>query len=529
MCHLGRHPPQCRPRPRRCCRCRRRTPARSPRSCGSSSPRCWTRARSIGRCGSSTRRGAGLQFRFDPDDVAETFASASGSFLVHFAREGRSAVPGEDADATGVPDSVEEVAAIYDEVIVHYRDVLGFRPPRSDEDLPDNGGDGRFDVYLGDFAGVGDGVFRVDACDPDDEGRCAGFMTQENDYAGYDYPSTRTANRILGSHELFHAVQAAYDHGQDTPMMEGTAVWATESFDPSLQDFEGFVGGYLSNTDRSLDVPMVGPVDPSRKPTPCIGTADEVAACRAAAEGGEGGGGGGGDAGGGGGAGGEAPPEREEGDGDGGCGCRIGRPAAAGGHALGAALLGLALHRRRRLVGGVVVSIEHVQARIHLRGEVGVIEVAAGVDDDDGGGRVSLRAPPGLFHPEVREVPLSWQARVVRRERRAARLEADVEVRDRLVPEGRPRRALEALGESRPSPPPVSLTSRSPIEGISGLDTRTPARASSPSAPGSTFTIAVAPTLAWTVRPPGATGGQSVLGRGREIYKPPRRQGRREK
>ncbi|WP_437659313.1 MXAN_6640 family putative metalloprotease [Sorangium sp. So ce1182] len=491
-------------------------------------------------------RGADLQFRFDPDDVVETFASASGAFLVHFAREGRSAVPGADADASGVPDFVEEVAAIYDEVIVHYRDVLGFRPPRSDEDLADNGGDGRFDVYLVDFAGVGDGVFRVDACAPDED-RCAGFMTQENDYSGYDYPSTRTANRILGSHELFHAVQAAYDHGQDTLITEGTAVWATESFDPSLRDFEGFVDGYLSNTDRSLDVPMVGPVDPfsygsalffqfleerfgdgtvralwerledgasgeadpvwfeqlapllssqaqttfaeafvefaawnlltgaaadpersyaagagyrglapqaveaptsdrlrvfhasaqyfsvppggratmtaalaapaddpaqldglalllaprrgraygevvragdvaagealidtagadglavivvnglqegeSRKPTLCIGTSDEVAACRAAAEGGAGGdgGGGGGSGGGGAGDGGEAPPEDTgggDGGDDGGCGCRVGAPAAAvgssaaaGSAALGASLLGLAVRRRKR-------------------------------------------------------------------------------------------------------------------------------------------------------------------------------------
>ncbi|WP_437587236.1 MXAN_6640 family putative metalloprotease [Sorangium sp. So ce1000] len=207
-------------------------------------------------------RGTSLQFRFDPDDVVETFASASGSFLVHFAREGRCAVPPADDDATGVPDFVEEVAAVYDEVIAHYRNVLGFRPPSSDEDLPDNGGDGRFDVYLVDFAGVGDGVFRVDACAEDGGDRCTGFMTQENDYSGYGYPSTLTANRILGSHELFHAVQAAYDHGQDTLITEGTAVWATESFDPSLKDFEGFVDGYLANTDRSLDVPFTGPVDP---------------------------------------------------------------------------------------------------------------------------------------------------------------------------------------------------------------------------------------------------------------------------
>ncbi|MGK4000393.1 MXAN_6640 family putative metalloprotease [Sorangium sp. So ce1024] len=500
-----------------------------------------------------TTRGTQLQFRFDPDDVVETFASASGSFLIHFAREGRNAVPDADVDATGIPDFVEEVAAVYDEVLVHYRDVLGFRPPASDEHLPDNGGDGRFDVYLVDFAGIGDGVFSADACGVDGgEDRCVGFMTQENDYAGYGYPSTRTANRILGSHELFHAVQAAYDNDQDTVLKEGTAVWATESFDRSLRDFEGFVDGYLANTDRSLDVPLGGPVDPfsyggalffqfleerygegtvrslwervedgafgeadpvwfeqlepllssraqatfaeafvefatwnlltgaaadparsyadgagyrglvprrvsapysdrlrvfhasaqyfsvppggrarmtaalaapagdpssrdglalllaarrggaygdvvraadpaagaepidtegadglavivvntlqdgaSRKPTLCIGTADEVAACRAAAEGEAGGdgGGGGGEGGDGGEGGGKALPGGDEGGADGGCGCRIGSPVAAaggsaapGGLALGASLLALAARRRGERARSAVSS-----------------------------------------------------------------------------------------------------------------------------------------------------------------------------
>jgi hypothetical protein len=206
--------------------------------------------------------GTDLQFRFDPGDVVETFGSASGSFLVHFARDGRHAVPGVDADASGVPDFVEEVAAVYDEVLLHYRDDLGFRTPRSDEGAQDNGGDGRFDVYLVDFDGVGDGAFRVDGCGPESPDTCVGFMTQENDYRGYGYPSTLRANRILGSHELFHAVQAAYDANQGSVMAEGTAVWATESFDPSLRDFEGFIDGYLQNCERPLDAPLPGPVDP---------------------------------------------------------------------------------------------------------------------------------------------------------------------------------------------------------------------------------------------------------------------------
>jgi hypothetical protein len=116
----------------------------------------------------------------------ETHGSASGHFLVHFTKAGTHAVPPADVDASGVPDFVEEVATVYDEVYQRYHVDLGFRTPVSDEGIPiDNGGDGRFDVYLVDFAGVGDGVFRTDGCGAENPEVCAGYMVQENDYAGY--------------------------------------------------------------------------------------------------------------------------------------------------------------------------------------------------------------------------------------------------------------------------------------------------------------------------------------------------------
>lgn len=202
-------------------------------------------------------------YQFDPGDVVETHGSASGHFLIHFTKAGNHAVPAADSDASGIPDFVEEVANVYDEVYKRYHDDLGFRPPASDEAIPtDNGGDGRFDVYLVDFAGIGDGIFRTDGCDAQNAEVCSGYMVQENDYAGYGYPSTTIANRILGSHEYFHAVQAAYDINQGSVANEGSAVWATEKFDPSLEDFEGFLSGYLKNTDRTLTEPLPGPVDP---------------------------------------------------------------------------------------------------------------------------------------------------------------------------------------------------------------------------------------------------------------------------
>lgn len=207
-----------------------------------------------------TDTSSGLMWRFAPTETVESFGADGGAYKVFFTRAGTNAVPGGDADDSGVPDFVEVVDSTYEAVGALYHGPLGYRRPVSDGTISDNGGDARFDIYLVDFARAADGAFRVDQCPPSSPSRCIGYVVQENDYAGYGYPSTTIANRILASHEYFHAVQAAYDDDQSVVISEGTAVWASERFDPTLNDLEGFVHGYLERTDRSIDSPPPGPV-----------------------------------------------------------------------------------------------------------------------------------------------------------------------------------------------------------------------------------------------------------------------------
>jgi hypothetical protein len=228
------------------------------------------------RCGSSGFHEPGAQadealrpdspgsddlFRFAPDDTVETFDSEGGSFRVHFTRAGTNRARPLDFDADGVPDFVQNVALTAEAVLGFYRDTLGFRVPPSDAALADNGGDGRFDIYLVDFGGRGDGNFQRDGCDGS-PATCTGYLVQENDFSGYGYSSILEGIKVVTSHEFFHAVQAGYSATGSSVVSEGTAVWATEKFSPALDDFEGFVGGYLSNPDRPLDQPLPGPTDP---------------------------------------------------------------------------------------------------------------------------------------------------------------------------------------------------------------------------------------------------------------------------
>lgn len=193
---------------------------------------------------------------FDRGDVVERSPSPAGDFVVHFTRAGRNAVPADDADRDGVPDFVTLTARTYDAVLAAQR-ALGFRAPLGDGAL---GGDARFDVYLVDFAGRADGAFRADDC-AGDGAPCAGHMLQENDFAGYGYPSAADAVRTLASHELFHAVQSAYRSGEPVVLQESTAVWATERFDPALPDLERLAARYLDAPDRPLDQDPAGPPD----------------------------------------------------------------------------------------------------------------------------------------------------------------------------------------------------------------------------------------------------------------------------
>ncbi len=71
----------------------------------------------------------------------------------------------------------------------------------------------------------------------------------------------RVGPQLGSSHEFFHAIQAGYDVRRGPILEESTAVWGTEQFNPSLDDFEGFVSGYLTRPDRSLDQVQTGPVD----------------------------------------------------------------------------------------------------------------------------------------------------------------------------------------------------------------------------------------------------------------------------
>lgn len=192
---------------------------------------------------------------YTDDDVLATFDSAGGTARVWYSTAGPNATVLDDEDGTGVPDFVELVAASTEAVLVFYAD-HGFRSPISDGA---RGGSAAMDVYLVDFALQADGMYAAETCTGTSPRQCSGYFLMENDFAGYGYSDLPTAIRVLTSHELFHAVQAAYDSNEEVWWAEGTATWAEWAFDPGTEDFLWLVDAFLEDTERSLNEPPAEP------------------------------------------------------------------------------------------------------------------------------------------------------------------------------------------------------------------------------------------------------------------------------
>jgi len=200
-------------------------------------------------------------FSYDETDVVESWDEPTGRVRVHYSVEGNNVTLLADDDTDGIPDFAQDVANTAAAVLAFYEDDLGLRAPVSEEEmgLGELGGSYALDVYLVDFAGNGDGAFGIDTCDSDPF-HCSGFLSIENDFYGYGYPSLQLAIDVLTSHELFHGVQQAYDSRQDSWFTEGTATWAERAYDPDSDDFLRFADAYLADTARSINRPPIGPV-----------------------------------------------------------------------------------------------------------------------------------------------------------------------------------------------------------------------------------------------------------------------------
>ena len=151
---------------------------------------------------------------------------------VHWVSSTADAPPPADFNHNQVPDQVDRTLAAFEVAWTVEVVRMGFRAPKSDITSPDHGPDGRLDVYLADVGSRDLGGY-VATDDPhaSDGGYLyrdySAYVVVDNDFSPSQLGSSggQGGLRVTAAHEFFHAVQYAYDSGEDEWLVEGTAAW----------------------------------------------------------------------------------------------------------------------------------------------------------------------------------------------------------------------------------------------------------------------------------------------------------------
>ncbi len=142
--------------------------------------------------------------------------------------------------ANGIPDYVDQALAVAENVWSTEVGTMGYRSPLSDVTSTDHGPDGGLDIYL---SNLGPQLYGY--CTSDDPGldmpgtfTASAYCVVDNNYTEPVFQNhTPIQNlKVTLAHEFFHAVQFAYDIGEDRWLMEGTATWMEDQVYDAIND-----------------------------------------------------------------------------------------------------------------------------------------------------------------------------------------------------------------------------------------------------------------------------------------------------
>ncbi len=204
---------------------------------------------------------------FAPDSEY-THDTPGGYFKIHFTKTGTNAVyqPTVDNNGNGVPDFVDSCASILDYIWAKEVDTMGYNPPPSDGWYPvywDNGGDGKYDVYLVNLGSSYLGAtFPETTYTPGGETHVwTSYLELDNNYTGYPlYHEQYQWLSVTAAHEFFHAIQFGYDayeaevEGENLKpyWMEMSAVWMEDQVFDQINDYIYYLRSFLSKPWLSL-------------------------------------------------------------------------------------------------------------------------------------------------------------------------------------------------------------------------------------------------------------------------------------
>ncbi|MBK7091964.1 MAG: hypothetical protein IPH59_09645 [bacterium] len=182
-----------------------------------------------------------------------SYNSPGGQFKIWYNTTSTHAVPTTDtAPANGIPDYVEWIAAYCDSSYRAEITNLGHLPPPSDGVV---GGDGRYDIYTEEMGYYG--YTQPETAGPNAWNDASSYISVHRNFVGFpanDDPEgdVKGAAKVTCAHEYYHAVQFAYDVGENVWFMEAAATWMEDYVYDPVNDNYNYCSDWFSNPDWSL-------------------------------------------------------------------------------------------------------------------------------------------------------------------------------------------------------------------------------------------------------------------------------------
>lgn len=177
--------------------------------------------------------------------TARAKRTCSGHFCLHWVDRTEDAPPSR----TWVTRNLRSLNRVWR----HHIGTMGYRPPVQDGA---RGGNKLFDVYLKELGSKGlYGYCAPERRKPGTKFLASGYCVLDNDFARSQYGAPPGDSlRVTAAHEFFHAIQFAYDYGEDQWFMEATATWMEERFADDVNDNRQYLPyGQVGQPAESLD------------------------------------------------------------------------------------------------------------------------------------------------------------------------------------------------------------------------------------------------------------------------------------
>lgn len=166
-------------------------------------------------------------------------------FCIHWVDSTADAPPKADANGNGIPDYVETMDSVFENVYRAENVDLGWRPPKSDGTrgcLPGAPANcpNKVDVYIKEVGSQG--IYGYSAPDPNQRSTSqAAYLVMDNDYKASQFPryagDPLKPMQVTAAHEYSHVLQFGYDTAQDTWMFESTATWMEDRVYTDVNDY----------------------------------------------------------------------------------------------------------------------------------------------------------------------------------------------------------------------------------------------------------------------------------------------------